>query len=412
MKKGTHFYKAMALAILSISSAAWADEQKPGAEASPAAAAAPTQPALQPAMGVTLASNPEATNFDFGSAGKVYVTGILSGIGLSQTHSPTGDRGTQTDINNAQIFINKAEGLVQFFVQAGYYSVPVLGVPYMRSNDATRELFDSLPQGYLKIAPTDEFSVMVGALPTLIGAESTFSFQNMNIQRGLLWNQENAVNRGVQVNYATGPLSFSASVNDGFYSDRYNWVSLSASYAFDPANTLVFAAGGDTKHTNVSTFATPVAQNNQQIYNLIYTHTEGPWTFQPYLQYTNVPKISDLGLAKSASTMGGALLMSYDFGSDAAPAGVRLPGFKLPVRLEYISSTGNASNGAPNLLGYGAGSKAWSFTVTPTYQYQKYFARAELSYVGAEKTTSGLAFGADGNKQSQTRAMFEVGVLF
>ncbi|MGT2492307.1 outer membrane beta-barrel protein [Cupriavidus basilensis] len=51
-------------------------------------------------------------------------------------------------------------------------------------------------------------------------------------------------------------------------------------------------------------------------------------------------------------------------------------GFKLPVRLEYIGSTGSAAGGAPNLL-YGPGSAAWSFTVTPTYQYKRFFARAE-----------------------------------
>jgi len=31
---------------------------------------------------------------------------------------------------------------------------------------------------------------MAAKLPTLIGAEYTFTFENMNIERGLLWNQE------------------------------------------------------------------------------------------------------------------------------------------------------------------------------------------------------------------------------
>jgi len=104
--------------------------------------------------------------------------------------------------------------------------------------------------------------------------------------------------------------------------------------------------------------------------------------------------------------------MSYDFGSDSTPAGLRLPGFKLPVRLEYISSSGNADNGAPNLLAYGAGSEAWSFTVTPTYQYQRFFTRADLAYVGASNTTSGMAFGSSGNRRSETRAMIEAGIFF
>ena len=103
--------------------------------------------------------------------------------------------------------------------------------------------------------------------------------------------------------------------------------------------------------------------------------------------------------------------MNYNFDSDSTPAGWRLAGFNLPVRVEYISSTGNAGNGAPNLM-YGPGSKAWSITVTPTYQYKVFVARAEISYVGASSTTPGLAFGPNGTATSQTRGLFEVGLLF
>jgi hypothetical protein len=52
-----------------------------------------------------------------------------------------------------------------------------------------------------------------------MGAEYTFTFENMNIERGLLWNQENAINRGIQVNQTIGK-SASLSWNDGFYSNR------------------------------------------------------------------------------------------------------------------------------------------------------------------------------------------------
>jgi hypothetical protein len=87
-----------------------------------------------------------------------------------------------------------------------------------------------------------------------------------------------------------------------------------------------------------------------------------------------------------------------------------MAGFKLPVRLEYIGSTGSAAGGAPNLL-YGPGSAAWSFSVTPTYQHKRFFARTEFSYVGTRKTAPGLAFGSDGNKRSQVRGLLEVGLL-
>jgi hypothetical protein len=61
---------------------------------------------------------------------------------------------------------------------------------------------------------------------------------------------------------------------------------------------------------------------------------------------------------------------------------------------------------------YGPGSTAWSFTLTPTYQYKKIFTRTDISYVGAGNITPGLAFGTFGTKPSQTRGMVELGFLF
>ena len=88
-----------------------------------------------------------------------------------------------------------------------------------------------------------------------------------------------------------------------------------------------------------------------------------------------------------------------------------LAGVSVPVRVEYIASTGNAAEGAPNLM-YGPGSKAWSITVTPTYQHDAFFARFELSYVGTSSTTRGLVFGPNGNDTSQSRALLETGIVF
>lgn len=392
--------------------AACAQDQAPGAASAtnqtPKTGAPPT---LQPPLAVTLSANPKPERFNLGDFGPLYATGVLSGFAQLQSNHLPPDRRWRFDVNNGQLFLNKPDGLLQFFLQIGYYSFPALGTPYLPAGDATPAFFTPIPQGYLKIAPNDNFSVMVGKLPTLIGAESTFSYQNMNVERGLLWNQENAVNRGVQVNYTQGPLTLAVSVNDGAYSSHPSWISGLASYAFDKSNTLTFIGGGNTKHTDVSSTRTPLFQNNQQIYNLIYTRTDGPWTLQPYLQYTHVPKLAQFGANDSASTYGGALLASYDFGSDAAPAAVRMPGFKLAGRLEYISSTGSLAGGAPNLL-YGPGSTAWSLTLTPTYQYKNFFVRGELSYVGASDITPGAAFGSDGNKDSQVRGLIELGLLF
>jgi hypothetical protein len=382
---------------------AFADEPTPAAAEE---TAPPAPPVLLPAMAGPLAVNSKPNSYDAGPLGTVYVTGIFSGFAQWQNNVVPGDRGHQADVSNAQVFINKPTGLVQFFVQAGAYSLPDIGSPYIRAGKATNGFYEPFSQGFIKLAPNDNFSIMAGKLPTLIGAEYTFSFENMNIERGLLWNQENAVNRGVQVNYTAGPVALSASWNDGLYSNVYSWAWLAATWSISKTDTLAIIGGGNTKRTTVSTLATPVYLNNEQIYNVIYTHTSGAWTIQPYLQYTHVPIIPEIGSFHEASTSGGALLANYTFDPKSAVAGL-----SLPIRVEYISSTGSIANGAPNLM-YGPGSKAWSVTVTPTYQNNSFFARAEFSYVGTKDTTPGFAFGPAGNDKSQSRALLEVGIMF
>jgi hypothetical protein len=190
----------------------------------------------------------------------------------------------------------------------------------------------------------------------------------MNLERGLLWSQEPAVSRGAQLNYTADPFAFAFSWNDGFYSNRYTWLTGSAAYTIDKADTVSMVAGGNfaqtTKVTTRTPFfqttAIPLFQNNETILNLIYTYNSAPWTITPYFQYTHVPSASSTGALTWASTYGGAILANYTFGED-----MPLSGFSLPIRFEYISSTGSLASGSSNLL-YGPGSNAWSVTFTPT----------------------------------------------
>lgn len=375
------------------------------ADMTPAPAPAPAAPAATamtiPAMAFPLVANPNPTSFDLGPFGNVYVTGAVTGMGMLQDNVFPGDREAQVDLTNGQVFIQNTSGPIQFFIQAGAYSLPALGAPYIRAQNAVGDYFGVVPQAFVKFAPTSSFSIEAGKLPTLIGAEYTFTFENTNIERGLLWNQEPAVSRGVQANYTVGPVAFALSLNDGYYSNKYNWLSGSATYTINTSNTVEFAAGGNLGTTNVATFATPLFQNNSSIYNLIYTYTAGKLTLQPYLQYNYVPVNASLGIVHDGSTFGAAILANYAF----------TPQFSLAGRLEYISSSGNALSGAPNLL-YGAGSKAYSITITPTFQYKIYFVRAEFSYVKALDTTPGLAFGPLGANTSETRGLLETGIIF
>jgi len=376
----------------------------PGGEQPPSAVPSPVS-MLGMAAG-SLTTNPNPISLDLGPLGPSSFTGAVSGLGLWQNNVSPGDQHALASLSNGQFFFQKTDGLFQYFVQLGAYTLPALGTPYVNTQKATGDFYGPLPVVFAKIAPTDNFSIQAGKLPTLIGAEYTFTFENMNIERGLLWNQENAVNRGVQLNYTQDPLTFAFTWNDGFYSNRYTWLWGSAAYALDKENTFSLIAGGNYSQTAKSTLATPLFQNNETIFNLIYTYSAAPWTITPYFQYTHVPAASQIGAFSSAATIGGAILANYSFADDSPLSGV-----SLPVRLEYIGSTGNAASGAPNLL-YGPGSKAWSITFTPTYQYKIFFARAEISHVGTSSTTPGLVFGPTGTNTTQTRGLLEVGILF
>ena len=350
-----------------------------------------------PGMSGPLTLNPSPLKF-----GDIYLSGVVSGLVQFQNNVARGDKPLQADISNGQIFIQKDSGIIQFFVEVGAYSQPDIGVPYLRSNLSAAAFYGVVPQAYLKIAPSDNLSFLIGKLPAFLGTEYTFSFENMNIQRGLLWDQSNSVNRGVQVNYTVGQIVFALSYNDGFYSNKYNWLSGSVTYTADSANAFTLIGAGSLSRTNISSAATPLYQDNEQGYNLIYTHTSGPFTIQPYVQYTEVPKAALLNTSQNASTYGAAVLVNYS---------VPHSGFSLPVRVEYIASTGNVAQGAPSLI-YGVGSKAWSATITPTYQYKCVFVRAELSYVKANNITAGSAFGPLGNYDSQRRVLVETGLVF
>jgi len=359
-----------------------------------------TAPLAMPSTsGVITTASPKIVNA--GPLGNIDVTGILSGFGYSQNHPSAGDRITLGDVSNGQVFVQKASGLFQYFLQAGVYNIPILGIPGISTRATVDSFYGPLPQAYLKIAPKDNFSFLIGKLPTLIGAEYTFSFENLNIERGILWNQENAISRGIQINYGKDKFTGSLSWNDGFYSNRYNWLSGTVTYSLNQQNTLQVTGGGNLGNTPYSTTATPLYQNNGSIYNVIYTYTAKRWMLEPYFQYTRVPANLNIGTSHNSSTIGSAVIANYNFTSHIS----------LAERGEYIASTGDARDGAANLL-YGAGSQAWSITLTPTFHDNAFFVRGEFSFSHANNQTPGDVFGPEGINPAQVRGLVETGLMF
>ncbi len=177
---------------------------------------------------------PPSIAFDAGVLGKLNLDGMFSAIGLWQGNHIPSDEASHPAVNNGFLFLQKASGPVQFYIQAGAYNVVSLGAPFVNTGRQVTDLWGPIPVAYLKFSPTKTTSIQVGSLPTLMGAEYTFDPQNMNIQRGLLWNQENAINRGIQINQTLGKVTASFSWNDGFFSNRYSWLSGSVTYTNSP----------------------------------------------------------------------------------------------------------------------------------------------------------------------------------
>jgi len=394
------------LALFSLA-IAYSQQQSGNSDAQSASAAQqPTPPPSQnsasplptPSITGPLQAAPPIT-FDAGPLGKLNLNGVLSGFGLVQGNHVAGDDTGQAALSNGQVFIQKPDGWWQFYVQAGAYNILSLGTAFIPTGKQVDNLYSPVPVAYLKLVPAKNTSIQVGSLPTLIGAEYTFDFENMNIERGLLWNQENAITKGIQINQSIGKLAASLSWNDGYYSNRYSWLSGSLTYTQGP-HSLAFVGMGNLGHTAYQTLATPV-QNNSTMYEIGYTYSKGNWIVQPYYQYSNVPTDPAVGVAKGASTQSGAVLANHAFGS----------GFSLAGRGEYIASSGSVSEGSLNLL-YGPGSSAWSATVTPTYQLQRFFVRVDASVVHAVSFTPGYAFGKAGADSTQGRGVLELGFLF
>ncbi|MHB8254411.1 MAG: outer membrane beta-barrel protein [Acidiferrobacter sp.] len=361
---------------------------------------------------------PAPITFSGGPLGTLSAQGVVSAAGTWQSNPAVNplvggtDRSTRLDVTNAEMILQKTSGLVQFFAMAGSYNFPTLGEPIVATPAVPYYYFGAVPEAYITIAPTSTFSVEVGKLPTLMGGEYTWSWMNQNIERGLLWNSESAVNRGVQANYTMGPVAASLSVNDGYYSGHYDVLTGLVTYTINSASSasvFFYHHFGSTAITGsaVNTYAVPQALDNSDTYNLLYTTKIGALTLSPYLQYIYAPTSAKLGAgyAHSDHVLGAAFLANYHF----------TPMWSMAGRAEYEKSTGNPADtngGNNNLLFYGPGSSAWSLTVTPTYQDKGFFTRVELSYVHVSNGTAGDVFGAVGAQPNQVRGVIETGLMF
>ncbi|HVA36022.1 MAG TPA: outer membrane beta-barrel protein [Candidatus Dormibacteraeota bacterium] len=336
------------------------------------------------------------------SAGTIFTTSGVNAVG-SFDSSTGADESTRTNVTNALLTVSKTTGTLRFGLTAGIYDFPVVGFagnPTIQKG-ANTTLFTPFPSAYVAYAPTSNLTVSAGQQLTLIGSEGVFTYQNVNIQRGLLWNMEPVASRGVRATYTGAKVTAAYEVNDGYYSGTHWAQEGMIGYNTSPSTNVAFAFILPQAGTPGNVTA---GIANKREYNLMLTTTAGRWSLTPYLLFVDSPANSGLGYTVDEHAAGGSLLGSY------ALTGA----WSLGARVEYVKNGSSTTDTSPNadLIGYGPGSSAWSYTLTPTYRYGHGFFRAEASSVSASDVAPGIGFGSAGTQSSQFRLAVEVGASF
>ena len=361
-------------------------------------------------MGDTLSFGGTGNQFNTEVAGSWQFNAALTGLGAIQSNAATGDPRNYGDISNAQAIVAKPTGLVQAFAVVGYYAIPDLSTSYLRAASQTKRTWGALPVAYASIVPDNNWSLSVGKLFALGGAEGTFSYENTNIQRGLLWGQTNSISQGVQLNYQNDDWATTLAWTDGADSGKFNWLAVSATYKASTKTAITAVWNGALSGNSTDNLKTPLLQNNSQITNLLFAYKGDRFGLTPYLQYTVIPAKPAIGIYGISSTQGIGLLTTYRFTS-LIDGQLPKKNLTLPIRFEYLNTQGNSGT-TPNNLLYGPNSSAWSATLTPTLQNGSFFARLEGSYVRALRYIEGNAFGYQGAATGQARLMLEAGILY
>jgi len=325
--------------------------------------------------------------------GAFNVGGALTIYGMQTSNRVGLDKRTRYDVGSAILNISKPAQPFGFNILGGSYSMPVVGVGISKATEYT-DLFSPIPIAYFELSPVKGLSLQVGKLPTIIGYESAFTYQNNYIQRGLVWNMQPVVNNGVRLSYSGDLFFFKLGINDGFY-------TLSTS---DPKPALEGSVGiTPIKDSSVGiNFLIPdksakpnptSAPANKRELNLLASYTFDKLSLGVDAVYVEAPKDLKAGVLEKAKASGLAFHVSYD-----------LKPIKLSGRIESVKD--NSDAGSVDLVGLGDNNRAWTITLTPSYSKGPFLIRGDISWVSAKHPFT------NNGKKSQTRVGLELGLLF
>ena len=214
-------------------------------------------------------------------------------------------------------------------------------------SDTNFGVFEAYVEGKLGFV-----TLTAGRFATNIGGEAPFTWQNVNIQRGLVWGGEPVWFDGIMVSVQYGKFQGYIGVNDRDTDD----------------GKMALEAGVGTSYANVDVGFNVLIpdkkdETNTKVYNL--TVNINYLDYLPltlYVDYLNTPQTGD-----NADSVGVALLGEFKVNNQLSIGG----------RIEYVNNDGDGDN-----YGIGEGNNAWTFTVTPKYQLNRYlYVKGEISYV-------------------------------
>ncbi len=357
---------------------------------------------------------PTATPFSSGTyGGAVTVMGFQTNNtnATGALNTPTGaDQFSRVDMSNLLVNASYTVGYWKGSATVGGYNFPTVGTSlnqtfnnYSGQNGglacANVSCFTLLPLWQLGYtSPDSHITAYAGQLGTLLGTEGAFTYQNVNIERGLGWALEPVFSRGFHAGYSNGPWSIAAEYNTGFFSGSLNTIEYSLAWAPSSNTSVTFVGmnpGVNTKGNATSFVA------NQSEYNLYYTHTAGKWQFSPYILFVSSPASAPLGYTQTASDFAISLPGSYAFSSL----------FSVGFRVEDASNGAAATSLSPNaFLLYGPGSGATTYTLTPTFKFgSNGILRMEWGHTTVRGGIPGAVFGPMGVATQQDRFGIELG---
>ncbi|HEV7179884.1 MAG TPA: outer membrane beta-barrel protein, partial [Candidatus Baltobacteraceae bacterium] len=181
-------------------------------DASPSASAAPAPVATPTASPVPQYSLDGAFALYSAHTNGVNKTGALD------TTSGT-DLVSRTELSDGVLTLTKNTGPIRFTITGGAYAFPTVGQALNPTTQqgANAYLYGFVPLYSVSYVPNTHLSVSAGQLASLLGQESAFTTQNINIQRGLMWAAETTVSRGVRVTYTNAKVFGDLGYDDGFY---------------------------------------------------------------------------------------------------------------------------------------------------------------------------------------------------